>query len=214
MTRPFFTVREYAPVTRPTVQFARMRARLACVSSLPLSCGTLQVRAKVALADRFALIVSVHVLVFPEQLPLQPEKREPAFGLAVNVTELPRAKAAEQLAPQLMPAGLDVTVPEPRPAFVTASVRVWSANVAVTERSALMVTVHVPVPEQAPLQPAKVEPASALALNVTELPSANPAEQLAPQLIPAGEDVTVPAPAPAFVTESVRAGRANVAVTV
>jgi hypothetical protein len=89
MTRPFFTVREYAPVTRPTVQFARMRARLACVSSLPLSCGTLQVRAKVALADRFALIVSVHVLVFPEQLPLQPEKREPAMTHAFSVTELP-----------------------------------------------------------------------------------------------------------------------------
>jgi hypothetical protein len=74
-----------------------------------------------------------------------------------------------------------------------------------TERFALIVTVHVPFPEQPlPLQPAKVEPVAALAVSVTELPFAKPAEQVAPQLIPAGLDVTVPVPFPAFVTVSVR----------
>ena len=75
-----------------------------------------------------------------------------------------------------------------------------SVNVAVTDWSALIVTVHVPVPEQpAPLQPVKVEPAAGVAVSVTTVPSLNDAEQVAPQLIPAGELVTVPEPVPAFV---------------
>ena len=57
----------------------------------------------------------------PEQSPPQPVKVEPASTLAVSVTELPVAKAAEHVAPQLIPAGLDVTVPEPLPAFATVS---------------------------------------------------------------------------------------------
>jgi hypothetical protein len=110
-------------VTEPTEQRARIMARLACASSLPLSWGTVQLLAKVALTDRSALIVTVHV-PFPEQpLPLQPEKVEPVAALAVSVTELPFANPAEQVAPQLIPAGLDVTVPVPFPAFVTVSVR-------------------------------------------------------------------------------------------
>lgn len=73
-------------------------------------------------------------------------------------------------------------------------------NVAVTERAALIVTVHAPVPEQSPLQPVKLEPASAAAVSVTVLPDVNGAEQVVPQLIPGGLDVTVPEPLPAFVT--------------
>jgi hypothetical protein len=60
----------------------------------------------------------------PEQpLPLQPAKVSPVAALPVRVTELPFAKSAEQVAPQLIPAGLEVTVPVPFPAFVTVSVR-------------------------------------------------------------------------------------------
>ena len=73
-------------------------------------------------------------------------------------------------------------------------------NVAVTERAALIVTVHAPVPEQSPLQPVKFEPASAAAVSVTVLPDVKTAEQVVPQLIPGGLDVTVPEPLPAFVT--------------
>lgn len=191
-------------MTEPTEQRAWTMALLALASSLPLRLGTVHALAKLALTERLALIVTVQVLLPEQPLPLQPEKIEPVAALAVSVTELPRPKAAEQVAPQLMPAGLEVTVPVPFPAFVTVSVRVCAAaNVAVTERSTLIVTVHVAVPEQSPLQPVKVEPAAALAVSVTELPALNVAEHVAPQAIPGGLDDTVPAPVPAFVTDSV-----------
>jgi hypothetical protein len=66
--------------------------------------------------------------------------------------------------------------------------------------SASNVTVQAAVPEQAPDQPVKIEPASALAVRVTVDPRANAAEQLPPQLIPAGLLVTVPEPLPALPT--------------
>src|ERR687888_339247 len=76
-----------------------------------------------------------------------------------------------------------------------------------------MVTVQVPVPVQAPLQPVNVEPAAAVAVSVTVVPSGKEAEQVAPQSIPAGELVTAPEPAPAFVTVSVCMISAKSAVT-
>jgi len=88
------------------------------------------------------------------------------------------------------------------------------ANVAVTVVAALTVTVQVPVPAQPPpLQPLKVEPAAGAAVSVTEVPVANAAEQVAPQETPAGALVTVPLPAPALLTVSVKDCKAKVAVT-
>jgi hypothetical protein len=43
-------------------------------------------------------------------------------------------------------------------------------KVAVTERAWLIVTVQAPVPEQSPLQPAKVEPAVGVGVSVTTVP--------------------------------------------
>ena len=78
-------------------------------------------------------------------------------------------------------------------------------KVAVTAFAPLIVTEHVPVPLQAPLQPAKNEPpAAAVAVRVTVVPCANVAEHVAPQLIPAGVLVTVPEPVPDFVTARTR----------
>ncbi len=73
----------------------------------------------------------------------------------------------------------------------------------------------MPVPEQPPPdQPVKVEPAVGFAVSVTAVPCANWALQVAPQLIPAGELVTVPAPVPALLTVRVCWGPvAKVAVT-
>ena len=145
--------------------------------------------------------------------PLQPMNAEPAVAVAVRVTIGPSLKNAEQVAPQLIPAGALVTEPDPVPAFVTVSVCV-ALKVAVTDWSALIVTTHVPVPEQpAPLQPANVEPADGVAVRVTIVPSLNDAAHVAPQLIPAGALVTDPEPDPAFVTVSVCVIWVNVAVT-
>ena len=53
--------------------------------------------------------------------PDQPVKRESASGVAVSVTELPSSKLAAQVAPQLIPAGLELTWPSPVPAFAMVS---------------------------------------------------------------------------------------------
>jgi len=77
-------------------------------------------------------------------------------------------------------------------------------NVAVTDWAAVTDVVHVPTPEHVPaLHPLKFDPVEAVAVSVSDVPLANEAEQVAPQLIPLTDEVTVPAPVPAFVTETV-----------
>src|SRR3989442_2745996 len=103
--------------------------------------------------------------------PVQPVKVEPAAGVAVSVTTVPLAKLAEQVAPQVMPAGELVTVPLPVPAGATVRVKVCGVKVAVTVVAAESVITQVPVPEQPPpLQPLKVEPAAGAAGMRTAMP--------------------------------------------
>ena len=111
----------------------------------------------------------------------------------------------------MIPAGLLVTEPVPVPARPTDS---WNrgTKVAVTVVAELTVTVHVPVPVQAPPQPLNTDPAAAAAVRVTLVPETKVAEHVAPQLIPAGELVTVPVPLPCSETVSASCG-AKVAVT-
>ena len=75
----------------------------------------------------------------------------------------------------------------------------WSSpllKVAVHVLLASMVT--APLAQPVPLQPAKVEPAEAVAIKVTRVPLLKVAEQVLPQLMPVGVLVTVPlAPATA-----------------
>jgi hypothetical protein len=77
-----------------------------------------------------------------------------------------------QSSPQLTPTGVLPTDPLPEPAFVTVSAKPFSANVAVTLRASLIVTVHDPVPVQAPLQPVNVESFADVAVSVTLVPLA------------------------------------------
>ena len=75
-----------------------------------------------------------------------------------------------------------------------------SANEAPMLVLALMLNAQLPVPAQAPLQPLKVEPEAGVAVMLTLVPWLNVDEHVLPQLMPAGVDVTVPAPVPVFVT--------------
>jgi hypothetical protein len=77
---------------------------------------------------------------------------------------------------------------------------VVAANVAVTALAESMVTVQLPVPVHAPLQPVNVDMPSGIAVSVTIVPVPNNAEHVAPQLMPAGLDVTLPLPVPDFAT--------------
>ena len=63
-----------------------------------------------------------------------------------------------------------------------------------------MLTVQVPVPVHAPLQPAKVEPPVGVATRVTGAPLGKLLLHVEPQLMPAGELVTVPVPLPVLAT--------------
>jgi hypothetical protein len=84
--------------------------------------------------------------------------------------------------------------------------------VAPTERAAVNLTVHVPVPEHAPVHPVNLTLPVVFAESVTCWPLAYMAEQADPQLMPAGELVTVPVLVPVFVTVRTKVGL-NVAVT-
>ena len=79
---------------------------------------------------------------------------------------------------------------------------VWRLNVAVQDMAAFIVT--VPVVQPVPLQPAKVEPEAGVAVKVTTVPLLKFAEQMLPQLMPAGELVTVPLPVPVSIMESTK----------
>ena len=150
-------------------------------------------------------MVTAHAPV-PVHAPLQPVKAEPAEGLAARLTTAPEPKVAEQAAPQLIPLGRLVTVPEPVPDLLTVRENVGT-KVAVTATSEVRATVQVPVPEQAePLQPAKAEPAAGAAVRVTVAPELNAAVHAAPQLMPAGALVTAPAPLPFTATDRLNWG--------
>jgi hypothetical protein len=76
---------------------------------------------KVAITALALSIVRSHSPV-PVQAPDQPEKVEPTAGVAVSVTGVPASYTCEHVAPQSIPTGLDVTVPEPDPALTTPAV--------------------------------------------------------------------------------------------
>lgn len=87
-------------------------------------------------------------------------------------------------------------------AEIVGVVELPELKVAVTFLAALIETMHEPVPVQASLHPANVEPEAATGVRVTELLVEKLAEQVEPQLIPVGEEVTVPLPEPTLVTTS------------
>ena len=98
-----------------------------------------------------------------------------------------------------MPVGLEVTVPEPVPDLVTEREYTEAVKVAVQFLVPVMVT-EPSLQSASPLQLENVEPALGEAVRVTLVPELYGSEQSAPQLMPAGADVTVPEPVPDLVT--------------
>ena len=141
--------------------------------------------------------VTLSEQVFAEELsqPPQPVNVDRRSGVAVKVTKSPGGTIARQFAPQSIPPVLLVTVPEPLPILLTLTLAWTFLNVAVTSRPEPSVTVQLaPAELSHPLQPASVEPGSAVAVKVTDMRRVKTAEQAVPQSIPAGALVTRPSP--------------------
>jgi hypothetical protein len=68
---------------------------------------------KAAVIDLAVLTVTLHVVPDAASHPLHPVKLDPSRVAAVRVTTVPAAYVAEQVVPQSIPAGLDVTTPLP-----------------------------------------------------------------------------------------------------
>ena len=124
--------------------------------------------------------------------------------MAVKATALMAGKLDETLLqdkPQSIPPGVLVTVPWPDLLKATKRVFCVAAKLAVTLRAAPIVTVQVgDNPAQAPPQPVNESFPAPIAVKITLLLALKFAEQLAPQLIPAG--VLVTRPLPDLATES------------
>lgn len=86
--------------------------------------SSVNVLEKVAVTDLSALIVTVQVVEVPLHAPPHSLKLAPDPADAVSVTLVLIAYTSEQSEPQLMPAGLLVTVPLADPAMVVCKVNV------------------------------------------------------------------------------------------
>jgi hypothetical protein len=82
---------------------------------------------KVAVTLLAAFITNEQEVPVPLHAPLKPAKVEPAAGVAVSMTLVPRAKGALQAVPQLIPLGTEVTVPLPLPGLLIDSENVEPA---------------------------------------------------------------------------------------
>jgi hypothetical protein len=136
-----------------------------------------------------AVTVNVHDPVPVQTAPLQPANEDPDPGVAVRVMDVPVFTAAEQVPPQLMPAGELEMTPEPVPLVATETVACGggaAAKLAFTDLSESRLTLQPPVPEQAPLQPVKDIPFAGETTSATIVPLMKLVLQVAPQLIPAG----------------------------
>jgi hypothetical protein len=76
------------------------------------------------------------------------------------------------LGPQLIPLGLELTVPRPNPVLVTVSVKLNAVNVGTTVLDAFRVRLQVPLEaESQPLQLSNLDPATGDAVRVIAVPA-------------------------------------------
>ena len=124
----------------------------------------------VAVTDLAMSIVTMHAPV-PPHAPLQPVKAEPGSGVGVSVTMVFGGNVAVHVVPQSMPAGEELTEPEPAPPSETVRSMGAKSNVAVTLSDALIETLQTTdEPVHAPVQPTNAMPGSATASSATISP--------------------------------------------
>jgi hypothetical protein len=93
------------------------------VTSLAMLVVNVYPAARLNVAVQLMLLFMVTLPSVQSALPDQPAKLDPEAGVAVRATAVPLLSVAEQLLPQLMPAGLLVTVPLPVPALARVRVK-------------------------------------------------------------------------------------------
>src|SRR5581483_4266702 len=156
---------------------------------------------KVAVTERAAVMITVHVVAVPAHAPPQPRKVEPTVGVAVSTIEafgvsLTLHRTAPL--PQLTPPPETLPLPETETVSAKPVPVVPPVKVAVTSRACVISTVHgVAVPPHAPVQPAKTPPVEGVATSVTVAFWAKFAEQISPpspQLIAPAPPLTLPLP--------------------
>ena len=169
---------------------------------------------KLAVTSTALLPAAMVQVPVPVHAPLQPANVLPLAAWATRVMAVLMGKLATALlqsAAQFNTEGLLVTVPVPVPDLLNVTVRVTKVMVlklAVTSTALLPAAmVQVPVPVQAPLQPANVLPLAAWATRVMVVLIGKLAAallQLAAQFNNEGLLVTVPVPVPDLLSVTVR----------
>jgi hypothetical protein len=160
----------------------------------------------VAVIDFAPSTVIVQAGDVPEHAPAQPAKLESGAAVATNVALVPEVKVAVHVAAphSEIVVPFAVTVPVPLPIFVIETEYDFLLNVAESDFGPSTVTVQiVEVPEHAPPQPANSESGAGVATNVLVPAIRVVVHVAAPHSeIVAPFAVTVPVPAPSFVTET------------
>jgi hypothetical protein len=129
------------------------------------------------------------------QDPVQRTNVHFGVGVASMVVVVPAGKEREQADPQLMPAGVLLTVPWPTFVIATGKTVPASTNDATAAAAHLAVTVHEgATPRHEPDQPANTQPDSGVACSVTRVPTGSTAPQAVPHAIPAAGPEIEPFP--------------------
>src|SRR5207237_10193547 len=138
----------------------------------------------------------------PLHAPPQPAKLELESGTALNDTPDPDGAVMLHVPGQSIPAGDEVTRPDPLPVNGNATVMRPVGGgpdvekVAVTSRSVSIVRVQSPVPEHSPCQPAKVDPGAGTARSWTLALAAMFSVHCAPQSKAGLDECTLSKPLP------------------
>jgi len=118
-------------VAVPLVPCCTVTGDGATESAMP---GAVELNVAVTLVPKFGSVGIVQVSAVPVHPPAQLTNALPADGAAVSVMGVPAGNCLKHVPPQLMPAGSDVTIPDPEPTLFTVrpgarvivTVRVWS----------------------------------------------------------------------------------------